>query len=142
MLVGSFFGALNALGISILGEYVIRIYDQVRGRPLYLVDRTVNMHSPTGDMYLQGREGKTHLESRSHGAARDPSGRALTPDYAALDDSFYDDRPYVELMDQAMELLGQGSRQRSDRADLRKMTDRTEPVVIPIHQERKPDGED
>ena len=28
------FGALNALGIAILGEYVIRIYDQVRARPL------------------------------------------------------------------------------------------------------------
>ena len=47
VLIGSFFGALNALGISILGEYVTRIYDQVRGRPLYLVDRTVNME--TGD---------------------------------------------------------------------------------------------
>jgi dolichol-phosphate mannosyltransferase len=43
ILTGSFFGALNALGISILGEYVIRIYDQVRGRPLYVVDRTVNV---------------------------------------------------------------------------------------------------
>ena len=42
ILTGSFFGALNALGISILGEYVIRIYDQVRGRPQYVVDRTVN----------------------------------------------------------------------------------------------------
>ncbi len=37
LIVASFFGALNALGIGILGEYVIRIYDQVRGRPLFLV---------------------------------------------------------------------------------------------------------
>lgn len=43
VLIGSFFGALNALGICILGEYVVRIYDQVRNRPLYLVDHTVNM---------------------------------------------------------------------------------------------------
>jgi len=43
VLTGSFFGALNALGISILGEYVVRIYDQVRARPLYLVDRTMNI---------------------------------------------------------------------------------------------------
>jgi dolichol-phosphate mannosyltransferase len=43
MLVGSFFGAVNALGISILGEYVVRIYDQVRGRPMYLVARTCNL---------------------------------------------------------------------------------------------------
>lgn len=39
ILSASFFGALNALGISMLGEYVVRIYDQVRGRPLYIVAR-------------------------------------------------------------------------------------------------------
>ena len=41
-MVACFFGALNALGIAVLGEYVVRIYDQVRARPLYVVDRTVN----------------------------------------------------------------------------------------------------
>jgi len=46
VLTGSFFGALNALGICILGEYVIRIHDQVRSRPLYLVDRRVNFDGP------------------------------------------------------------------------------------------------
>ncbi len=46
VLTGSFFGALNALGISMLGEYAVRIYDQVRNRPLYLVDRLVNFQSP------------------------------------------------------------------------------------------------
>ena len=39
IITASFFGALNALGISVLGEYVIRIYDQVRQRPTHLVDR-------------------------------------------------------------------------------------------------------
>jgi polyisoprenyl-phosphate glycosyltransferase len=47
VLTGSFFGALNALGISMLGEYAVRIYDQVRNRPLYLVDRLVNFSAPT-----------------------------------------------------------------------------------------------
>jgi polyisoprenyl-phosphate glycosyltransferase len=42
VLTASFFGAINALGISMLGEYAVRIYDQVRNRPLYLVDRLVN----------------------------------------------------------------------------------------------------
>jgi polyisoprenyl-phosphate glycosyltransferase len=42
ILSASFFGALNALGISMLGEYIVRIYDQVRARPFYLIDRTVN----------------------------------------------------------------------------------------------------
>ena len=41
-MVSSFFGAMNALGIAVLGEYVSRIYDQVRERPMYLVDRKVN----------------------------------------------------------------------------------------------------
>jgi len=47
ILAASFFGAINAMGIAILGEYVIRIYDQVRARPLYLVDRMVNMQTKT-----------------------------------------------------------------------------------------------
>lgn len=42
LLAASFFGAINALGIGIFGEYAVRIYDQVRGRPAYLIDRTVN----------------------------------------------------------------------------------------------------
>jgi dolichol-phosphate mannosyltransferase len=46
VLVGSFFGAVNALGISMLGGYVARIYDQVRGRPTYLVERGVNVERP------------------------------------------------------------------------------------------------
>lgn len=41
-IAASFFGALNALGIGILGEYVIRIYDQVRARPMFIVEREVN----------------------------------------------------------------------------------------------------
>ncbi len=57
VLIGSFFGALNALGISILGEYVIRIYDQVRGRPLYLVNHTVNMETGTGAVAVDDMAG-------------------------------------------------------------------------------------
>jgi dolichol-phosphate mannosyltransferase len=41
-MISSFFGAMNALGIAVLGEYVTRIYDQVRARPLYVVGRWVN----------------------------------------------------------------------------------------------------
>ena len=50
VLVASFFGAVNSLGICILGEYVIRIYDQVRGRPLFVVEQTRNLH-PAADNY-------------------------------------------------------------------------------------------
>lgn len=55
VMTASFFGALNALGIGILGEYVIRIYDQVRSRPLFIVDRRVNMHE--GAHQALGSEG-------------------------------------------------------------------------------------
>ncbi len=49
-MVSSFFGAMNALGIAVLGEYVIRIYEQVRSRPLYLVERKVNfIEQPSRD---------------------------------------------------------------------------------------------
>jgi dolichol-phosphate mannosyltransferase len=43
VLIATFFGAINSLGISMLGEYVTRIYDQVRSRPIYLVGETRNM---------------------------------------------------------------------------------------------------
>lgn len=43
LMTACFFGALNCLGIGILGEYVIRIYDQVRARPQFIVARTRNL---------------------------------------------------------------------------------------------------
>jgi dolichol-phosphate mannosyltransferase len=45
-IVAAFFGALNALGIGILGEYAIRIYDQVRARPGYIVERVTSHSRP------------------------------------------------------------------------------------------------
>ncbi len=39
IVIASLFGALNALGIAVLGEYVVRIYDQVRARPQFVVAR-------------------------------------------------------------------------------------------------------
>jgi len=40
ILVSMFFGAVNLLGISIVGEYVGRILDEVRGRPRFIVRST------------------------------------------------------------------------------------------------------
>jgi dolichol-phosphate mannosyltransferase len=61
LLTASFFGALNALGISMLGEYAVRIYDQVRGRPLYLVDRTRNFE--TNDRIARAAEARPIIEN-------------------------------------------------------------------------------
>ena len=96
MLTVSFFGALNALGISVLGEYAIRIYDQVRNRPLYLVDRTVN------------------LETRESG--KQNSSAAVKPAIALAEEDFSGDAQYLELMDEAMSLLQAGGTMRETTA--------------------------
>ena len=69
VLSASFFGAINALGISILGEYVIRIYDQVRARPIFLVDRVVG-----GGTVVDGDAPYLALLEQATGALRAPAG--------------------------------------------------------------------
>ncbi len=68
ILSASFFGALNALGISILGEYVIRIYDQVRARPIYVIGRRVNF----ANVEERVRFGSVALATRPTNTADDP----------------------------------------------------------------------
>jgi len=40
----TFFGGLNLFGIGIIGEYISRIYNEVRDRPRYIIDRIANGH--------------------------------------------------------------------------------------------------
>ena len=42
ILVVSFFAGLNLLGLGLIGEYVGRIYDEVKRRPMYIVDKKTN----------------------------------------------------------------------------------------------------
>ena len=37
-----FFGGLNLLALGIVGQYIARIYREIKGRPLYLVETVVN----------------------------------------------------------------------------------------------------
>ncbi len=37
----TFFGGINLLGVGVIGEYVVRIYDEVKKRPAYVVDQIV-----------------------------------------------------------------------------------------------------
>ncbi len=61
LITASFFGMLNALGIAVLGEYVVRIFDQVRARPQFIIERTQNSESPTSQPSSQ----REAIESRT-----------------------------------------------------------------------------
>jgi polyisoprenyl-phosphate glycosyltransferase len=38
----TFMGGIQLLSIGIIGEYIARIYDESKGRPLYIIDREIN----------------------------------------------------------------------------------------------------
>ncbi|MCA9033875.1 MAG: glycosyltransferase family 2 protein [Planctomycetaceae bacterium] len=77
--LASLFGALNALGISILGEYVIRIYDQVRSRPVYIAD-SVRNRSRQGILTVSQETGRHTPESVAS------ESRTALKAYAAFDE--------------------------------------------------------
>ncbi len=42
-------GGIQLMAIGLIGEYVGRIYDEVKGRPLYVVRARVNVAAPSAD---------------------------------------------------------------------------------------------
>jgi len=43
VLVVSFFAGVQLLSMGLMGEYIGRIYDEVKRRPMFIIDRTVNL---------------------------------------------------------------------------------------------------
>ncbi len=112
ILASSFFGALNALGICILGEYVIRIYDQVRDRPLYLIDRTVNLQP--GNLQPDDVQGGAETAGEA-----DRSG----------------DAAYLELMEEAVRLLEAGTIRETPTVSDESASEPCEPVIFPLNDD-------
>jgi glycosyltransferase involved in cell wall biosynthesis len=46
VLVVSFFSGVQLLALGVVGEYIGRIYDETKHRPMYIVDRKVNFNDP------------------------------------------------------------------------------------------------
>jgi glycosyltransferase involved in cell wall biosynthesis len=46
VLVVSFFSGVQLLALGVVGEYIGRIYDETKRRPMYIVDRKVNFTDP------------------------------------------------------------------------------------------------
>jgi dolichol-phosphate mannosyltransferase len=59
ILVISFFSGVQLLSLGLIGEYISRIYDEVKRRPMFIVDRVISKNTSgmvTREEYAHSKE--------------------------------------------------------------------------------------
>ena len=46
VLIVTFFSGIQLLSLGLLGEYIGRIYDEVKRRPLFIIDKVISSSNP------------------------------------------------------------------------------------------------
>lgn len=66
MLAGAvfFFGGLNLLALGIVGQYIARIFREIKGRPLYIVETILTSDQPVSAEKPQRGSGYIHPRRR------------------------------------------------------------------------------
>ncbi|QCJ44142.1 glycosyltransferase family 2 protein [Bacillus sp. S3] len=64
MVAVSFFSGIQLLGLGIIGQYIARIYDESKNRPIYIVKETLNMDE-LSDYQEKGNEKLESLAKKS-----------------------------------------------------------------------------
>ena len=62
-----FMGGVQLMSVGILGQYIGRVYDEVKERPQFIVDRTANVNSVSfSDPYITARREHDVVDSMDH----------------------------------------------------------------------------
>ena len=63
-----FFSGINLISVGIVGEYIARIFDEVKGRPLYLVRQSLGVarHLPGGAQDADGLDARSRPNTNTN----------------------------------------------------------------------------
>lgn len=72
-----FFSGINLISLGIVGEYIARIFDEVKGRPLYIVRQAVGRPSlnPAPEQHAEGHPSQNHAPEQQTAKPKLSDGR-------------------------------------------------------------------